>query len=73
MSRLLIVGGAGTLFVAPSVRLVDTDHLPPESPKISSRPYHRWIADVRKLHYIARIITYIDIKKRQAPGWIRGF
>lgn len=30
VSRLLIVGGAGTLFVAPGVRLVDTGNLPPE-------------------------------------------
>ncbi|MGN0223077.1 MAG: NAD(P)-dependent oxidoreductase [Muribaculaceae bacterium] len=30
VSRILIVGGAGTLFVAPGVRLVDTGNLPAE-------------------------------------------
>lgn len=30
VKRLLIVGGAGTLFVAPGVRLVDTGNLPAE-------------------------------------------
>lgn len=30
VSRLLIVGGAGTLFVAPGLRLVDTGNLPAE-------------------------------------------
>ena len=30
VKRLLIVGGAGTLFVAPDVRLVDTGNLPAE-------------------------------------------
>lgn len=30
VNRILIVGGAGTLFVSPGVRVMDTDAIPPE-------------------------------------------
>lgn len=52
MERLLIVGGAGTLFVAPGVRLVDTGTLPQE-----------WLPGVRSLgeFYLNTLMNENDI------------
>ena len=52
MKRLLIVGGAGTLFVKPGVRLVDTGTLPAE-----------WLPGVKSLgeFYLNTLIPENDI------------
>lgn len=52
VERLLIVGGAGTLFVAPGVRLVDTGTLPQE-----------WLPGVRSLgeFYLNTLMNENDI------------
>ena len=52
VERLLIVGGAGTLFVAPGVRLVDTGTLPQE-----------WLPGVRGLgeFYLNTLVNENDI------------
>ena len=50
VERLLIVGGAGTLFVAPGVRLVDTGTLPEE-----------WLPGVRGLgEFYLNYLTKVD-------------
>lgn len=53
--RLLIVGGAGTLFVAPGVRLMDTDNLPSE-----------WLPGVKSMGEF-----YLDyLTKERGVDWV---